>query len=344
MDFDEIKRNLQDHFTDGLVVVVGSGLSAAEGVPGMTTLANYLVANVPGHLDKKSDELWKKIEKDLNVGIDLESTLLKYQPTPELEFVIGELTATLLIDAETKIIEEVVGGKRTLRFTNLLKHLLKPNCGIPVITTNYDRLIEVATEAAGLGVDTLFVGHHLARFNAKESQYSLCRGVTQRRKIVHLNYAHHVVLMKPHGSLDWFLNSTEPIRCPIQINAPRLIITPGVNKFRGGYERPFDAHRERANREIDHAARYLILGYGFNDDHLQIHLEHQIKSGKPTLIITHSLSSKVHSLISDNVGVTAIAADEDGNGSMVFRGKDSLHVPGKKLWDLTNFISEVLEP
>jgi hypothetical protein len=39
MDYDALVRFAQDHFTDGLVLVIGSGLSAAEGIPGMTALA-----------------------------------------------------------------------------------------------------------------------------------------------------------------------------------------------------------------------------------------------------------------------------------------------------------------
>lgn len=52
--------------------------------------------------------------------------------------------------------------------------------------------------------------------------------------------------------------------------------------MRQGYESPFDHHRSRANQEIDRAGRFLVLGYGFNDDHLETHLSPSIKGGKPT--------------------------------------------------------------
>lgn len=35
MDLHGVKTRLQQHLTDGLVLVVGSGLSCAEGLPGM---------------------------------------------------------------------------------------------------------------------------------------------------------------------------------------------------------------------------------------------------------------------------------------------------------------------
>ena len=59
---------------------------------------------------------------------------------------------------------------KTLRFTRLLKHLLKPGTGVPVVTTNYDRLLEIASEEAGLGVDMLFVGQFAGHLNELESR------------------------------------------------------------------------------------------------------------------------------------------------------------------------------
>ena len=170
--------------------------------------------------------------------------------------------------------------------------MLKPNTGIPVITTNYDRLIEIASEAAGLGVDTMFVGHHIGSMNERECRLSFCRDASMRKRSrVQFTYAKRVLLLKPHGSLDWFLMNDEPIRCPLPLEMSRLIITPGLNKFRSGYDRPFDRHRERANSEIDKASRFLIIGYGFNDDHLETHLSPQLRNGRPGLILTHSLSN-----------------------------------------------------
>ena len=42
MDCDALVTFVQEHFTDGLALVVGSGLSAAEGIPGMPALATHL--------------------------------------------------------------------------------------------------------------------------------------------------------------------------------------------------------------------------------------------------------------------------------------------------------------
>jgi hypothetical protein len=344
LDLHELKKTLQSHLTDGLVIIVGSGLSSSEGIPGMGELATHLLASIPSRLRKDSVKSWESIGEALKSGVDLESALLKHPPSSELEVLLVESTVSFLLPKELEIIGEVVQGKRTLRFSKLLTHLLKPNTGIPVVTTNYDRLVEVAAEASGLGVDSLFVGHHLGRVDQKESQFSLCRGITQRKKGIYLNYAEHIVVLKPHGSLDWFLSNGVPVRCSLQLEGQRLIITPGINKFRGGYDRPFDAHRERANREIDRAARYLIIGYGFNDDHLQTHLEHQLLSGKPALLLSRGLSQKAKELTAKCSGVMALCNDDASGGCRYIKEKSEEIVPGLALWDLEVFIKEVLEP
>jgi hypothetical protein len=116
-----------------------------------------------------------------------------------------------------------------------------------------------------------------------------------------------------------------------------------LNKFRGGYDQPFDAHRERANKEIDGAQRFLILGYGFNDEHLQTHLEQQLLRGLPALLITHSLSPKALQLISKCPSLTAIVSDTAGAGAMVHHSGDTQFFSGANLWDLEVFVNEVFE-
>ena len=214
------------------------------------------------------------------------------------------------------------------------------------MTTNYDRLVEIAAEEAGLGVDTMFVGHFAGALNEKESRLSFCREVTLRGKTVKWGYRHRINVFKPHGSLDWYLREGEPVRYAGDLPSVRLIITPGLNKFRNGYESPFDRHRDRANAAIDRASRFLIIGYGFNDDHLETHLTPRIRSGVPTLLLTHTLSSNAMKLASECDNVVAIQRALVGGteGTSVFVNKKELQLADLALWELNTFVSEVLEP
>jgi hypothetical protein len=154
------------------------------------------------------------------------------------------------------------------------------------------------------------------------------------------------LIFKPHGSLDWYVRNGTPVfHASTLTEATRLIITPGNNKFRNGYESPFDHHRNRANEAIDKASRYLILGYGFNDDHLETHLTPAIKNGKPTLVITRSLSPKVEELAKSYTNVIAIEehTDQGVNGTNIIIDKVSYFF-NCNLWDLKEFITEILEP
>lgn len=345
LGLDDLKLLLQRHFTDGLVTVVGSGLSCAEGLPGMGALSGHLQATIEAGLGDDDRALWAELSLMITAN-GLEAALLAKPPSATLEAAIVAKTAELIAQREREIVTQVFNRTRTLRFTSLLKHLLKPTTGLPIITTNYDRLIEIASEEAGLGVDTLFVGQFAGHLNEQESRLSFCREVTLKGKNVQYRYRPRVNVFKPHGSLDWYYRDGKPVSYSGDLPLPRLIITPGLNKFRNGYESSFDRHRERANGAIDKASRFLVLGYGFNDDHLETHLTPRIRSGVPTLLLTHTLSGNARKLAQEHANVIAIqygsVAGKDGSSFFVNRTED--FVPELALWDLAAFISEVLEP
>lgn len=337
-----MKLFCQQLFSDGLVTIVGSGLSAAEGISGMGALAEHLQSQIPDRVGEDSRENWNSISRALAEGLNLESALLAHAPTDEVEVAIRELTAELILVDEAKVVRDVFSNGRCLRFTKLLGKMLKPANGIPIITTNYDRLIEVAVECAGLSINSLFTGHHIARHDPVGSRNSLCRMVTRRRGPA-LKFCEHATILKPHGSLDWYDRDNEPVRCTFPVEAPRLMITPGRNKFRAGYNQPFDVHRETANREIDKAKRFLIVGYGFGDEHLQTHLELRLRRGNPGLILTHTLSDNALKLLDDCPSLTAISSKPDCVGAQVHRHGVNQFFPGADLWDLDSFITEVLQ-
>ncbi len=266
MDLHSIKVRLQEHLSDGLVTIVGSGLSCAEGLPSMGELATHLCAELADKFTGDDATMWASAASLIGTK-GLEAALLEVPPTPAVEAAIASATGKMIAERERSVVADIFSGARTLRLTHLLKHIVKPQSYLPIITTNYDRLVEIAIEEAGIGADTMFVGRFAGRLDEKESGFSFCRKAILKRKTVQLQYCHRALICKPHGSLDWYSRNGTPVFYAGDLpNAVRLIITPGQNKFRNGYESPFDLHLSRANNAIDSASRFLIIGYGFNDD------------------------------------------------------------------------------
>lgn len=345
LDFGALAISLQSHLGDGLVIVAGSGLSCAEGLPGMGALAQHLEANIPDLIAPEELDHWAEIAIDIR-AVGLEAALIKRPPSPKLEAAIVQCSAKLILDAERRVVSEVFSGQRTLQFTRLVQHLLKPSAGLPVVTTNYDRLIEIAVEEAGLGADTLFVGDFAGTLNEAESRMRFCREVKLQGKMVRSRFKERAIVLKPHGSLDWYHRAGKPVRYAGELELPRLIITPGLNKFRNGYESPFDRHREMANSAINKARRFLVVGYGFNDDHLETHLKPRIASGAPTLLLTQELSPNALALALAHGNVIALdrsSVSEDPATRVIMKGVVQ-ELRDKSLWDLSSFITEVLEP
>lgn len=312
----------------------------------MDELADHLCATIGARLGAADLAAWEEMVPLIKTK-GLEGALHERSPTAQLELAISSATGSMIAERERTVIASVFNGSRQLRLTRLLGHMLKPSFGMPIVTTNYDRLIEVAVEEAGIGADTMFVGRFAGSLNERESKLSFCRNVTYKKPNVTYHYKPRALICKPHGSLDWYLREGKPVCYAGDLpGATRLVITPGKNKFRNGYESPFDHHRAKANEAIDRASRFIFLGYGFNDDHLETHLSPAIKGGKPTLLLSQTLTKNAAAIALSNMNVTALEHHEEAgiSGTRLIFNKAQQFLPGLDLWDVHSFIDEVLEP
>lgn len=341
MDYDELVKFVQGHFTDGLALVIGSGLSAAEGIPGMPALAAHL-NDRSGSLVGAAAALWLQIRTSIDANEGLEAALLKHAPTEDVEVWIGKETSELLMPKEREIMSAVLRGDRTLRLTTFLDKVLKPSTGLPILTTNYDRLIEVACEMAGFHVDTTAVGQYAGSFDHARSCMGSCRGITKRAKTTVLDHFPRAIVLKPHGSFDWYQSGNEARRCSLDLDAERLIITPGLNKYRAGYNSPFDKHRDLANDYINRAGCLLVVGYGFNDDHLQTHLLKRIQDGTPTLILNRSASAAVEQLAKTSPRCVCLSKPKACTGVVMVTNGHQFEHAGSDVWDLGILAKELL--
>jgi hypothetical protein len=338
---DDLQRQLQSFFQDGLVAVVGLGHSASHGLPTMPDLAAGLRAALPTTLSPQEAEEWGAVEQVLDRGDHLERALdaISHQ-SPLVDSIIAT-TADLLLAAEQIAIDRLSRGEVRFPLAELLP-LIAVDGTARVITTNYDRLIELAAEVAGLFLDTGFVGAHYAVCDPSLSHAALKSATLKRGKKLKFEYRPHVVLAKPHGSLDWYAHGDVPIRSPYPLELPRLMITPGESKYHRGYEQPFDHHINLGNRAVDSASGILAIGFGFNDSHLQKHLEPRIKQGLPCLMLTRDLTDAATKLLAASPNVIAVERLTP-DGTRVHTSAGSEDFPNSDLWQLDKFIDEVLK-
>ena len=341
MNYDALVKFVQEHFTDGLALVIGSGLSSAEDIPGMPALATQLSSRST-MLTGDSATHWKLIRAKLDDKKGLEAALQDHAPNEELEAWIVQETTGLLLPKEREIISAVLRGEHTLRLTTFLNKVLKPATGLPILTTNYDRLIEVACEMAGLHVDTTAIGQYAGTFDHKKSCMGSCQGITSRGKTPVLSHLPRAIVLKPHGSFDWYKTNNDARRCSLDLDAERLIITPGLNKYRAGYNAPFDKHRDLANDYIKQAGRLLVVGYGFNDDHLQTHLLKRIQDGTPTLILNRSASLPVEQIAKTAPRCVLLSKPNAYAGVVMVTNGHQLDQAGPDLWDIGILTKELL--
>lgn len=344
-DIHALKKQLQALFTDNLVTIIGSGLSCAEGLPGMDALADELCAKIPAQITAGDLPVWNAIKEHLVAGDGLELALHKAAANDVVEDAIISVTADFVLSKELATIEECLNAGRKFKLSSLLPHLSAANPKVvSIITTNYDRLIEFAAEREGWGVDTMMVGRYWGFYGPDASDKSFVQGVIHGSKSPRLHYRNRVRLFKPHGSLDWYSSGGGVVASVMPLTGQRLIITPGVGKYQKGYKQPFDAHREQGNAAIDSASAVLCIGYGFNDDHLQTHLSARLATGTRGLLLTRELSGNAQEVLKQSPNLVALFChtDKTAPGTVVTTAAGSRLIPDVNWWDVEEFVKGVL--
>lgn len=344
LELSNVKRHLQDHLQEGLLLVVGTGTSIAEGIPGMGPLADHLKMVIPAELRITPDPAWEDVVAALDGGDHLEAAMGKIGLKPGTVEAIVEATAVLISDAERKVIERVIAGERILPFTPFSKHLFKAGKQFHLITTNYDRLIELAVEAAGIGVDSRFCGYLHGKLDAKRSADAHRESFVSGRNSCFRSLP-SLCIHKPHGSLDWFEVNGNIVRCPVDIGKVPVIITPGTSKYRESFRWAFDDQRTSGNRAATNATRLMFIGYGFNDDHLEQQLCPGLKLTKPSIIVAKELTVNAQRVIenSKDIDVVALCAVSVNDlRTRIITSKGEEVIVNEQLWNLEGFNKGVL--
>ncbi|OZD53579.1 hypothetical protein CH268_27195 [Rhodococcus sp. 06-1460-1B] len=311
----------------------------------MGELASHLQAEVPRHirkLDVDAASEWRRVSSALDGGKGLEDALGTGGLPEALVDAVTAITAQFVQEAEGNAVESILNSADVSPFGRMFLHILKACEIVDVVTTNYDRLIEVHAAKAGVRVDSMFYGHTVGRLDEELSRGELIKKAdfTGRNIRNTLRMHPHIRLSKPHGSLDWFSTNSEYFRSDLKIPGSRLIVAPGGNKYRIGYEVPFDQQRNRANSAIQKASSLFFIGYGFNDDHLQTHLK-RVYPQVPSVILSRTLTSSSRDYLKLNPQAVGIEAASDGKHSLISRGAETIEFE-HAIWKLEDLNERVL--
>ncbi|MFJ9501893.1 SIR2 family protein [Brevibacillus centrosporus] len=350
MNFEEGLIHLQSFIRKKPLIIVGTGLSLAMGLPGMGELLQHLKIRIPLHC-KKNPQLHSEWESCVRLidEFGFEDGLNKITICDSLlEHIIDE-TASLVqlrdIEAYKRIPKMQVSD---YPFAKLLKHLIDSlppeNKILNVITPNYDHLVEYACDLINVECCTGFKGNsimtfdqtHLKNCNYRMHPFPDSKG---RRTFIPIP---QVRLLKPHGSLNWkrVNGSTYNVHQHID-GSSRVMITPGSTKFKSSLtDSVMNAHREVGNSCIQSANSILIIGYGFNDVHLQTVLRDQLKAGIDCLIITKWLSPTAMELINSYKQITALSEYGHLQTKWYFNQQEGMW--DEPLWSLDHFVKRIL--
>lgn len=320
------------------VIVVGSGLSADSGVRGMGDLADYLSKHVsPMGQDVAS---WNSLSEEIRAR-GLESALQAHAISPSLLREVVRHTHAMVSHDDMNVLKKVLMNEIRLPLAELLAHIFQSvHTTINVVTTNYDRLIEYASDSAGYHHDTGFTFGHIrrrrpSRDGQQESQRLGSRTVT---------------IAKVHGSIDWFTSQDgETIGASVGTDYPSYlmpaIVTPGRGKFEQSYQEPFRNGVASADVFLSRGAGYICLGYGFNDAHIQPKLVERVKTkGVPIVILSRTLTPATREFMQKSCRSGFLAIERRGAGSRMYTQQqpEGADVPVADLWRLQTFIEALV--
>lgn len=321
------------------VIILGSGASAAHGVPGMGALAEHLsAASLPPRWTAEENAEWTSFIRHLKAGTDLESALQAVRPTERQTQFIAGATREFLLPSDLAVLTSLLADRHTLPLTRLYRHLFdSTHTMIHVVTPNYDRLAEYAADAADVSTFTGF-NHGYLQTRAR---------TPNTRVTVNGRPSRTVAVWKVHGSLDWFqaANQIVGVRSAVPIPAAYtpLMITPGIDKYRLTHGEPFRTILSCSDNALENARSYFCIGYGFNDEHVQTKLiERCDYNSIPLVVITKELTVSAKAFLTGGRCRRYLAIEDSAAGARAYTHDAPAGFDlDKPLWRLDQFLDHI---
>jgi len=123
--------------------------------------------------------------------------------------------------------------------------------------------------------------------------------------------------MKVHGSLDWFDVDHEVRKLSTDFGYDPVMIPPGKNKYRTTHNSPYRELMQKSDDAIKKASSFLVVGFGFNDEHITPLVSKKTKSGIPIVVVTMKVTSTTEKELEKAKKVIYVEADADISKSRI---------------------------
>lgn len=330
MDLNDLAKKIQEFLSDSPLVVLGSGASVPYGLPTMGKLASVLKNDSILQAEKNSDNLFADMD-----SIGLEAAIDNNSLSNSAKKRVREVTWDCINELDLALFRDEKIEYRLQPLIKMIKKIItaSPN-KLTIVTTNYDRLSEYASDIYGASSVTGFEGDLLRKFDGFSENVNNQR-IAARERVVKI--------LKVHGSLDWFQSEEgNIISFPLQEQVPTgympLIVPPGKEKYSTTHEEPYRTIIEEADRDFKKAGSFLCVGYGFNDSHIQPKLISQIKNGgKPIVVITKEATDECLRLVKDANVDKYLILEGDESKTKIMSNDGEFDIKGN-VWSLDEFM------
>ena len=293
---------------ENLLVITGAGSSVDSGGKTMTQLWDSIskdLSDFEAIQDLVSYSSERKEKKDLE---HLLSVLQIEKQSLENKGTDNTAISGYIESIESKILSECsfdlpADAPHEFFLRKLLKARKNIDPRIKIFTLNYDRSFETASDRIGAVLIDGFSFSQKQVFNSNSFDLDLVYREKSRIHSEHSFYSKVVHLYKIHGSVTWSKSIEKPgiiqkEKDPVTDAKKSVLIYPNSSKFEKSYEMPFFEMVGRMQSSLrKENSTLLIIGYGFNDEHINRVLAEAIKGNanlevfviKPRIDFSHDV-------------------------------------------------------
>lgn len=281
---EKLKSSLRSEY---LVVLSGAGSSIEFGGKSMSNIWDTVNTKMPNfskilkHVKyTEAQQKLKNLEHLLSVlQIEKQSLDNKNASIVEISGYIDAIESIILKECSFQLPEN---APHDFFLKKLLKARKNIDPRIKIFTLNYDISFETASDRIGAVLIDGFSFSQRHIFNPATYDLDIVYREKSRIHSEESFYSKVLQLYKIHGSVTWSKDENGIIskeKDPIKDSKKAVLIYPNSSKFERSYEMPFFELVSRFQNTLRKGnTTLLIIGYSFNDDHINRILRESIKS------------------------------------------------------------------